>query len=80
MTILINDKPYEWLKSRISHLQLIIFAKFDPFGKMAHIEISYSIMRGQMKEHGYLKPGSSVRVGEGMEFRVRVKNQTTQQI
>lgn len=76
MTITINNQPHQWHKPRISHLQVVIFAGLDPFGKMASIDISYTVKRGLVVEHGQIKPGGSVRTGEGMEIVVKVKPNT----
>lgn len=74
MTILINGVPHRWTRQRIKfHHCCFLCDPVIPGKEQENVEISYSIMRGQMKEHGYLPPGSSVKVREGMEFRVRVK-------
>lgn len=72
MTITINNEPHQWNKSRISHLSAF-YVSGSSSEDYGYADISYTVKRGLVVEHGQIKPGGSVKAGEGMEIVVRVK-------
>lgn len=75
MTIYSNGNAIKWTNPWIKHNHLCILAGHNLFSnEQDNVEISYRIKKGAAYEEGYLLPRSSIKVVEGMEFMVKVKN------
>ena len=76
VTIVVNGTDHEWPKEDISYTDVVLFA--FPESK-DHPEITYSVKytRGQGdKPEGVLPPGGTVKVKDGMNFRVTETGQS----
>ena len=77
VTIVVNGTDHEWPKDKeISYTDVVTFAFPD---SQQHPEITYSVKytRGQGdKPEGILAPGASVKVKDGMNFRVTETGQS----
>jgi len=77
VTIVVNGEDQEWPKDKdISYTDVVLFAFPD---SKNHPEMTFSVKftRGHGdKPEGILAPGQSVKVKEGMNFRVRDTGQS----
>jgi hypothetical protein len=75
-TIIVNGTDHEWQKAEISHTEVVRLA--FPESK-DHPEISYSVKytKGPHENpEGVLPPGGTVKVKDGMNFRVTETGQS----
>ena len=76
VTIVVNGAPHEWPKGEITYAEVVTL---DVPDYPQHPEITYSVKytRGQGdKPEGFLVPGASVKVKEGMVFSVSPTGQS----
>ena len=76
VTIIVNGTPHEEKKNEITYNEVVTLA-FPDFPQ--HPERTYSVTyeRGQgNKPSGILSPGGSVKVKEGMSFKVKHTGQS----
>lgn len=76
VTIFVNGTPHEEEKAEISYSQVVTLA-FSDFPQ--HPERTYSVTyeRGQgEKPEGILSPGGSVKIKDGMRFKVKHTGQS----
>lgn len=74
VTIIVNGTPYEVPKKEmITYVEVVTLAEPD-YPK--HPEVTYSVTWTRGRDKGVLSPGGSVKVKDGMEFRVNRSGQS----
>jgi hypothetical protein len=74
VTIIVNGTPFEVeKKEEITYAEVVTLAYPD---YPQHPEITYSVIYAQGHHEGILPPGGSVKVKDGMEFRVNRTGQS----
>ncbi len=76
VTIVVDGTPYEVPKKEDISYEEVVDLAYPDFAQ--HPEITYSVTytKGQGNKEGILAPGGSVKVKEGMAFRVNRTGQS----
>ncbi len=76
VTIVVDGTPYEVPKKEDISYEEVVALAYPDFAQ--HPEITYSVTytKGQGNKEGILAPGGSVKVKEGMAFRVNRTGQS----
>ena len=76
VTIIVNAIPHEWPKGEITYKEVVTL-EYPDYAQ--HPEITYTVIykNGHNDNHeGVLPPGGSVKVKEGMIFRIKDAGQS----